>query len=50
MEFFLQPVYFLNENDEISKSIISKSKGNLNQCFNETYFYISSENKEDILK
>ena len=48
--FLLASLFSFNENDEISKSIISKSKGNLNQCFNETYFYISSENKEDILK
>ena len=48
--FLLTSLFSFNKDHDIRKSIISKAKGKLNEEFNETYFYVSGENKEAILK
>lgn len=48
--FLLASLFSFNKEYDISKSVISKAKGKLKEEFNETYFFISGENKEAILK
>ena len=48
--FLLSSLFSFNKEYDISKSVISKAKGKLKEEFNETYFLVSGENKESILK
>ncbi len=48
--FLLASLFSFNKEYDISKSVISKAKGKLKEEFNETYFFVSGENKEAILK
>lgn len=48
--FLLASLFSFNKEYDIGKSIISKAKGKLKEEFNETYFFVSGENKESILK
>ena len=48
--FLLTSLFSFNKENELSKSVISKSKGKLKNDFSEECFYISGENKETILK
>lgn len=48
--FLLTSLFSFNKENDIKKSVISKTKGNLKEEFSEVCFYISGENKESILK
>lgn len=48
--FLLSSLFSIDKGIDIGKSTISKSKGDLRMEFSETFFYISGENKESILK
>lgn len=48
--FLLTSLFSFNKENEVEKSIISKTKGKLKEEFSDTCFYISGENKETIIK
>ena len=48
--FLLASLFSFNKVHDVRKSVISKAKGKLKEEFNETYFFVSGENKESILK
>ena len=48
--FLLASLFSFNKENDVEKSVISKAKGKLKEEFNETYFYVSGDNKEAILK
>ena len=48
--FLLTSLFSFNKENEIKNSVISKAKGKLKEEFSNTCFYISGEDKENILK
>lgn len=48
--FLLTSLFSFNKENELKNSVISKAKGRLKEEFSDTYFYISGEDKETILK
>lgn len=48
--FLLTSLFSFNKENELKNSVISKAKGKLKEEFSDTCFYISGEDKENILK
>lgn len=48
--FLLAGLFSIEKGTNIGDSIITKTKGNLRNAFNDTFFYIRGENKESILR
>ena len=48
--FLLTSLFSFNKENEVKNSVISKAKGKLKEEFSDTCFYISGEDKENILK
>lgn len=48
--FLLTSLFSFNKENDSKNSVISKAKGKLKEEFSDTYFYISGEDKENILK
>ena len=48
--FLLTSLFSFNKENETKNSVISKAKGKLKEEFSDTCFYISGEDKENILK
>lgn len=48
--FLLASMFSVNKESDVKKTVISKTKGQLKEEFNEVYFYVCGENKDAILK
>lgn len=48
--FLLASMFSVSNGADISKSVVSKSRGNLRGAFEKEFFFVRGENKEEILK
>lgn len=48
--FLLSSLFSISDGIDISQSIITKSKGNVRDSFDDVFFFVRGENKEEILK
>ena len=48
--FLLASMFSISNGADISKSVISKSRGDLREAFEKEFFFVRGENKEEILK